>query len=134
MRNLGCRAFCSQNKSLRSSWGKTKKASKSSVLWSLKRNGSCENISVFLQITTKMYSDLFCRKKECVHVRKKFHFQSLAGNELRIYFVELEKSYYWWLVRATYVVDGRFLGHFFWKVEGGSAHTRESRVTHVHSN
>ena len=24
----------------------------------------------------------------------------------------------WWLVRATYVVDGWFFGHFFWKVEG----------------
>ena len=33
--------------------------------------------------------------------------------------------------RATYVVDGRFLGHFFWKVEGSSAHTRESCATHV---
>ena len=22
----------------------------------------------------------------------------------------------WWLVRATYVVDGLFFGHFFWKV------------------
>ena len=36
--------------------------------------------------------------------------------------------------RATYVVDGRFFGHFFWKVEGSSAHTRESRVAHVHGN
>ena len=25
---------------------------------------------------------------------------------------------YWWLVRATYVVDGLFFGHFFWKVVG----------------
>ena len=33
--------------------------------------------------------------------------------------------------RATYVVDGRFFGHFFWKVEGSSVHTRESRATHV---
>ena len=41
---------------------------------------------------------------------------------------------HWWLVRATYVVDGRFFGHFFWKVEGSSAHTHESRVAHVHSN
>ena len=24
----------------------------------------------------------------------------------------------WWLVRATYVVDGLFLGDFFWKVVG----------------
>ena len=24
----------------------------------------------------------------------------------------------WWLVRATYVVDGLFFGHFFWKVVG----------------
>ena len=37
----------------------------------------------------------------------------------------------WWLVRATYVVDGRFFAHFFWKVEGSSAHTRESRAAHV---
>ena len=29
------------------------------------------------------------------------------------------------------MVDGRFFGHFFWKVEGSSAHTRESRATHV---
>ena len=33
--------------------------------------------------------------------------------------------------RATYVVDGRFFGHFFWKVEGSSAHTREPRAVHV---
>ena len=53
------------------------------------------------------------------------------------------------------MVDGRFFGHFFWKVEGSSVHTREScaayvwqltctlqlygggepsRVAHVHSN
>ena len=38
---------------------------------------------------------------------------------------------YWWLVRATYVIDGWFLGDFFWKVEGSSAHTRESRAAHV---
>ena len=36
--------------------------------------------------------------------------------------------------RATYVVDGRFFGHFFWKVEGSSVHTHESRVAHVHGN
>ena len=42
-------------------------------------------------------------------------------------------TYYWWLVRATYVVDGRFFGHFFWKVVGSCAHTCEShtRWTHV---
>ena len=40
----------------------------------------------------------------------------------------------WWLVRATYVVDGLFFGHFFWKVEGSCAHTRESHVAHVHGN
>ena len=33
--------------------------------------------------------------------------------------------------RATYVVDGWFFGHFFWKVEGSSAHTCESRAAHV---
>ena len=33
--------------------------------------------------------------------------------------------------RATYVVDRRFFGHFFWKVEGSSAHTHESCVTHM---
>ena len=32
---------------------------------------------------------------------------------------------------ATYVVDGQFFGHFFWKVEGSSVHTHESRATHV---
>ena len=29
------------------------------------------------------------------------------------------------------MVDGRFFGHFFWKVEGSSAHTCESCATHV---
>ena len=29
------------------------------------------------------------------------------------------------------MVDGRFFDHFFWKVEGSSAHTRESRATHM---
>ena len=29
------------------------------------------------------------------------------------------------------MVDGRFFGHFSWKVEGSSAHTRESRAAHV---
>ena len=33
--------------------------------------------------------------------------------------------------RATYVVDGRFFGHFFWKVEGSSAYTCESRAAHL---
>ena len=33
--------------------------------------------------------------------------------------------------RATFVVDGWFFGHIFWKVEGSSAHTRESRAAHV---
>ena len=33
--------------------------------------------------------------------------------------------------RATYVVDGRFFGHFFWKVEGSSVHTSESSATHM---
>ena len=33
-------------------------------------------------------------------------------------------KHHWWLVRATYVVDGRFFGHFFWKVVGSCAHTR----------
>ena len=33
--------------------------------------------------------------------------------------------------RATYVLDGRFFGHFFWKVEGSSVHTHESRATHM---
>ena len=32
------------------------------------------------------------------------------------------------------MVDGLFFGHFFWKVEGSCAHTRESRVAHVHGN
>ena len=35
---------------------------------------------------------------------------------------------FWWLVRATYVVDGWFFGHFFWKVVGSCAHTRESHT------
>ena len=39
---------------------------------------------------------------------------------------------FWWLVRATYVVDGRFFGHFFWKVVGSCVHTRESRTATVH--
>ena len=29
------------------------------------------------------------------------------------------------------MVDGRFFAHFFWKVEGSSAHTRESRAAHM---
>ena len=29
------------------------------------------------------------------------------------------------------MVDGRFFGHFFWKVEGSSAHTRESHTAHM---
>ena len=29
------------------------------------------------------------------------------------------------------MVDGRFFAHFFWKVEGSSAHTRESHAAHV---
>ena len=35
--------------------------------------------------------------------------------------------YHWWLVRATYVVDGLFLGDFFWKVVG----TVRIHVSHV---
>ena len=38
----------------------------------------------------------------------------------------------WWLVRATYVGDGRFFGHSFWKVVGSYAHTHESRTATVH--
>ena len=33
--------------------------------------------------------------------------------------------------RATYVVDGRFFGHFFWKVEGTVRIHVNSRVAHV---
>ena len=33
--------------------------------------------------------------------------------------------------RATYVVDGRFIGHFFWKVEGTVRIHVNSRVAHV---
>ena len=29
------------------------------------------------------------------------------------------------------MVDRRFFGHFFWKVEGSSAHTRESCAAHM---
>ena len=32
-------------------------------------------------------------------------------------------SHYWWLVRATYVVDGRFFGHFFGRWWGLYAYT-----------
>ena len=52
----------------------------------------------------------------------------------------MEESPHIWLtlhsnVRATYVVDGWFLGDFFWKVEGSSAHTHESHVAiNVHGN
>ena len=31
---------------------------------------------------------------------------------------------YWWLVRATYVVDGLFFGHFFLEGGGDCTHTR----------
>ena len=30
------------------------------------------------------------------------------------------------------MVDGRFFGHFFWKVEGSSAHTHESHAAHMY--
>ena len=33
--------------------------------------------------------------------------------------------------RATYVVDRRFFGHFFWKVEGTVRTQLNSRVAHV---
>ena len=33
--------------------------------------------------------------------------------------------------RATYVVDGRFFGHFFWKVEGTVRTHVNSRVAHM---
>ena len=33
--------------------------------------------------------------------------------------------------RATYVVDGRFFGHFFWKVEGTVCIHINSCVAHV---
>ena len=33
--------------------------------------------------------------------------------------------------RATYVVDGRFFGHFFWKVEGTVRIHVNSCVAHV---
>ena len=33
--------------------------------------------------------------------------------------------------RATYVVDGRFFAHFFWKVEGTVCIHINSRVAHV---
>ena len=32
---------------------------------------------------------------------------------------------------TTYVVDGWFFGHFFWKVEGSSAHTHKSCAANV---
>ena len=38
---------------------------------------------------------------------------------------------YWWLVELPMWLTDGFFGHFFWKVEGSSAHTRESRATHV---
>ena len=40
---------------------------------------------------------------------------------------------HWLLVarRATYVVDGRFFGHFFWKVEGTVRTHVNSRVAHM---
>ena len=34
---------------------------------------------------------------------------------------------YWWLIRATYVVDGRFFCHFFWKVVG----TVRTHISHI---
>ena len=36
--------------------------------------------------------------------------------------------------RATYVVDGRFFAHYFWKVEGTVRIHVNSRVAPVHSN
>ena len=36
-------------------------------------------------------------------------------------------TYNWQLVRGTYVVDGRFFGHLFWKVEG----TVRTHIAHM---
>ena len=41
---------------------------------------------------------------------------------------------YWWLVRATYVVDGRFLVTFFGGRRRQCTHTHESLTATVHSN
>ena len=47
-------------------------------------------------------------------------------------YVRKQQLDYWWLVRATYVVDGLFFGHFFLEGGGDSAHTCESRVGAIH--
>ena len=45
--------------------------------------------------------------------------------------VEIEQRLIIGAGRATYVVDGRFFGHFFWKVEGTVRIHVNSRVAHV---
>ena len=50
-----------------------------------------------------------------------------SSSELPIWLTDGFSVTFWWLVRATYVVDGRFFGHFFWKVVG----TVRIHVSHV---
>ena len=68
-------------------------------------------------------------------------FNSLALNDTTI-FLTADSSHVtfwnmnisnarWWLVRATYVVDGRFFCHYFWKVEGTVRIHVNSHVAHV---
>ena len=40
----------------------------------------------------------------------------------------------WWLVRATYVVDGLFLADFFWKVMGTVRIHVSPHTATVHGN
>ena len=49
------------------------------------------------------------------------------------WFIDILINLFYLLVacRATYVVDGRFFGHFFWKVEGTVPIHVNSRVAHV---
>ena len=40
-------------------------------------------------------------------------------------------THFWWLVKPTYVFDGRFFAHYFWKVEGTVRINVNSHVAHV---
>ena len=57
---------------------------------------------------------------------------NVQGNN---YYMIEGSPHVWLMLHSTYVVDGWFLGDFFWKVEGSSVHTCEScAAINVHGN
>ena len=78
----------------------------------------------FLQLHCLWYN---CPTSMCVI----FNMTGKMRNSVLIYYIYINHNNIWWLVRATYVVDGWFLGDFFWNVEGSSAHTHESCAAHM---